>query len=49
MSEYIKTSSKMTGFTDILYPGERMTREREENLREGIPVNKDIWETVLNL
>ncbi|MEH7382069.1 3-dehydro-L-gulonate 2-dehydrogenase [Bacillus sp. JJ1533] len=49
MSEYIKTSAKMDGVTDILYPGERTARERKENLKEGIPVNKDIWETVKKL
>ncbi len=49
MSEYIKTSAKKAGVTDILYPGERADRERIENMRENIPVNKEIWETVLKL
>ena len=49
MAEYIKTSSKMTGVTDILYPGERTVKEREANLKEGIPVSREIWETVLKL
>jgi len=49
MSEYIKTSSKINDARDILYPGERTFREREENLKEGIPVNEYIWETVLKL
>ena len=49
MSEYIKTSSKMAGVTDILYPGERTAKERAENLRIGIPVSRDIWEMVLKL
>ncbi|MEH7239134.1 3-dehydro-L-gulonate 2-dehydrogenase [Bacillus sp. JJ1562] len=49
MSEYIKSSAKMDGVTDILYPGERTAKEREENLKEGIPVNKEIWETVKKL
>ncbi len=49
MSEYIKTSAKAVGINDILYPGERAARERRENLREGIPVNQGIWETVLKL
>ncbi|MCQ6279327.1 Ldh family oxidoreductase [Bacillus sp. EB600] len=49
MSEYIKTSSRIAGVTDILYPGERTAKERAENLRIGIPVSRDIWETVLKL
>ncbi len=49
MSEFIKTSSKMAGGKDILYPGERTVKEREENLRDGIPVNQEIWETVQKL
>ncbi|MEH7224098.1 3-dehydro-L-gulonate 2-dehydrogenase [Bacillus sp. JJ1566] len=49
MSEYIKTSAKRDGVTEILYPGERTAREREENLKEGIPVNEEIWETVKGL
>jgi LDH2 family malate/lactate/ureidoglycolate dehydrogenase len=49
MSEYIKTSSKMSEVSDILYPGERVVREREVNLKEGIPVSREIWEKVLKL
>ncbi|MBS4214321.1 3-dehydro-L-gulonate 2-dehydrogenase [Neobacillus rhizophilus] len=49
MSAYIKTSTKMPGVTDILYPGERTAKERADNLRDGIPVNQNIWETVLKL
>lgn len=49
MSDFIKTSSKMAGGKDILYPGERTAREREENLKDGIPVNPDIWEAVKKL
>lgn len=49
MSEYIKTTSKMAGVSDILYPGERVVKEREVNIRDGIPVNPEIWETVLKI
>ena len=31
------------------YPGERILLTRKENLKSGIPVNKDIWNTILNL
>lgn len=49
MSDYIKTAAKMEGVSDILYPGERTVKERMENLREGIPVNQEIWNTVQKL
>ncbi|HNR03268.1 MAG TPA: Ldh family oxidoreductase [Bacillota bacterium] len=49
MSQYIKTSAKKAGVTDILYPGEKAARERIENMRENIPVNKEMWETLLKL
>lgn len=33
----------------VSYPGERMLKVREENLREGIPVEEFYWEKVINL
>jgi 3-dehydro-L-gulonate 2-dehydrogenase len=33
----------------ILYPGERVLQTREKNLKNGIPVLKEIWEQVLKL
>ncbi len=33
----------------IRYPGENVVRIRNENLGEGIPVNKSIWEKILSL
>ncbi|UJF34788.1 3-dehydro-L-gulonate 2-dehydrogenase [Paenibacillus hexagrammi] len=49
MSESIKSSSTTAGSGEILYPGERAAREREENLKNGIPVNQEIWERVKQL
>jgi len=34
---------------DIRYPGENVIRARNENIKSGIPVNKKIWEEILNL
>ena len=34
---------------EILYPGERVLKTREENLLKGIPVNKIIWDKILTL
>jgi 3-dehydro-L-gulonate 2-dehydrogenase len=31
------------------YPGERTVKIRMQNLKQGIPVNKDIWEEINNL
>jgi len=33
----------------VRYPGERLIQTREENLRNGIPVNKETWQSILNL
>ena len=32
--------------SEIIYPGERVLKTRHENLLYGIPVRKDIWETI---
>jgi len=34
---------------EIRYPGENTVKVREENKRNGIPVNQDIWERILML
>jgi 3-dehydro-L-gulonate 2-dehydrogenase len=33
----------------VRYPGERVVKTREENIREGIPVLKEVWNEVLAL
>ncbi|NJK95103.1 MAG: 3-dehydro-L-gulonate 2-dehydrogenase [Bacteroidales bacterium] len=35
--------------TQIRYPGESIVETRNRNIRDGIPVNKDVWETILKL
>lgn len=35
--------------TKILYPGQRVLETRNENLENGIPVNKKIWDEILQL
>jgi len=35
--------------TKIRYPGENVVLIRNENIKNGIPVNKDIWEKILSL
>jgi 3-dehydro-L-gulonate 2-dehydrogenase len=41
-----KTSVPEVG-KEILYPGERVIRSREDNLKNGVPVLKTIWDEVL--
>jgi len=34
---------------EILYPGERVIKSRERNLKNGIPVMKSVWERIETL
>ena len=34
---------------EIRYPGENVVKVREENRKNGIPVNRSVWETILAL
>lgn len=48
ITDYLTAEPKST--TDkMLYPGERVLQARKENLINGIPVNKDIWDEILAL
>lgn len=43
---YTKTSKPTEPGDEITYPGERTMKRRAENLRDGIPVNEEIWKEV---
>lgn len=45
--EDLKTSSVFEG-QKVFYPGESVLRNRKENLEKGVPVNKRIWNQILN-
>lgn len=45
----IKESVPSDSGTEIRYPGENRIRIREENKRNGIPVNKEVWENIMKL
>ena len=45
----LKESDPAESATGIRYPGENVVKVREENLKNGIPVNKSVWETILAL
>ncbi|QGY44988.1 3-dehydro-L-gulonate 2-dehydrogenase [Maribellus comscasis] len=44
-----KTSISENETNKIRYPGERIKKTREENLKKGIPVNLSIWQTITKL
>jgi len=45
----LKDSVPDENSNEIRYPGENTVKIREENKRNGIPVNKDLWEKILLL
>ena len=47
--EDLQNSIPVNASEKIRYPGESVVRIREENLKNGIPVNVDIWEKILSL
>ena len=47
--EYYKSSELMNEEEPIFYPGERLMKTREENLRLGIPIEEEIWAKVLQM
>jgi len=44
-----KQSVPENGETSILYPGERVLKNRKQNSENGIPVLKEVWEEILSL
>jgi 3-dehydro-L-gulonate 2-dehydrogenase len=47
--EDLQKSLPENDMTKIRYPGENVVQIRNANLRDGIPVNKDIWGKILSL
>lgn len=45
--------SEILGFMkssgDVRYPGERVLKTRIENIRDGIPVDDDVWKKIINI
>ena len=46
---YIKQTEQMADDAEIYYPGEQSAMRRQENMKNGIPVNEKIWEKILEL
>ena len=47
--EDLQTSIPENEMVKIRYPGENAVQIRNSNLKDGIPVNRDIWEKILSL
>ena len=47
--EYYKSGEVVNENEPVLYPGERVFKVREENMRNGVEVEKEIWERILKL
>lgn len=47
--EDYKASIPLSEKTRIVYPGERSLAIREENLSLGIPISKEVWDSILSL
>lgn len=47
--ENFKASELIDANHQIRYPGERVVQIREENSKNGIPVNKEIWDDILKM
>jgi 3-dehydro-L-gulonate 2-dehydrogenase len=45
----VKNSVPDENNSEIRYPGERIVKNRNENLKNGIPVIKNVWVKILNL
>ncbi len=45
----LKGSDPVDTANAIRYPGENILKIREENLSNGIPVNREVWKTILSL
>jgi 3-dehydro-L-gulonate 2-dehydrogenase len=46
--DYTKSAEKIPG-EEIYYPGEKTLQVRKENMEKGIPVDKVMWQTLLDL
>jgi 3-dehydro-L-gulonate 2-dehydrogenase len=47
--EDIKRSEPVGGESEVRYPGENVVKTRSENLKNGIPVGRSLWEKILTL
>ena len=48
LNDYLQ-SIKADDKTNIVYPGQRVLETRKQNLQQGIPVLKEVWQTIIEL
>jgi len=46
--EYVKSSKKMQGVSEILYPGEFEAKEKKKRLENGVFVEDETWNQIVN-
>ncbi len=46
---YLLNATPAPGFPAPRYPGMNVMKHREENLKNGIPINKKVWEDILSM
>ncbi|MES2169525.1 MAG: Ldh family oxidoreductase [Actinomycetota bacterium] len=49
MTEYVASSKPAVEGDRVYYPGERSKLTREKNLRDGVEIPHDVWETLLGI
>jgi len=47
--QYAHSSEPIQKGENVFYPGEKTLKIKAENLKFGVPVNNDIWTTIINL
>ena len=46
---YLLNARPAPGFSAPRYPGQNVSKHREENMKNGIPVNETVWNEILEL
>ena len=45
----IKSSGLQAGVTEIFLPGERAQLKEQQRLSEGVPVNEELWQHIVQM
>ncbi len=46
LADRVIASLKTDGDEAVRYPGERVIRDRRENMKRGLPVDEDVWKGI---
>ena len=47
LTEWIKSSEKLPGVDEVFAPGEFEERNREQRMRDGIPIEQKTWDRLV--